>query len=447
LKFTEPQIQTLAPDDASFKAGKGLASKSKWLLSHYNGRVLWGEIKGSGSKPYYTQIDVQDVAFKCSCPSRKFPCKHGIGLMLLWASDPAVTEMETEPSWVQEWMYKRVSKSEKVTETKIHSEEEQEKLDKSKQKRADDRIAGVENGVTELSLVLKDIIRTGILTLPQKDRSFFENLAARMVDAKANGLAAWVRRLGNINYAQENSVWQNEALEILGRLFLLTESFSNLATFNGEWQQSIKNLLGWSQSGKELLADDTTEIIKDTWIILGQETTDLDDIVTQRTWLLGVSTNRTALVLNFGTRFSPLDITAVSGSIIEAGVVFFPGVWKQRAVIKQTKSTLDYLSKLPQFIPSIIALNLHINKILRVFPFATDIPICIENIRLGEDGECFVLADKEGFYFEFSPSFVLEKQLNFLAISAGDFCSIAGIVCDNKILPLGIFQNQKYLLL
>ncbi len=88
MNFSEQQVETLAPDAASLKAGKALSNANQWLVKQINERVLWGEIKGSGSKPYRTQIDLQNIAYKCSCPSFKFPCKHGIGLMLAFAKQP-----------------------------------------------------------------------------------------------------------------------------------------------------------------------------------------------------------------------------------------------------------------------------------------------------------------------------------------------------------------------
>jgi len=74
LNLSEDQILTLAPDESSKKSGKDLANPAKWVSKGVNEQALWGECQGSGSKPYQTQIDIINIAFKCSCPSRKFPC-------------------------------------------------------------------------------------------------------------------------------------------------------------------------------------------------------------------------------------------------------------------------------------------------------------------------------------------------------------------------------------
>ena len=48
--------------------------------------MLWGLCAGSGKNPYQTIVDLSGPAYKCSCPSRKFPCKHALGLLLNWAN-------------------------------------------------------------------------------------------------------------------------------------------------------------------------------------------------------------------------------------------------------------------------------------------------------------------------------------------------------------------------
>jgi uncharacterized Zn finger protein len=83
--LTDEQVVQLAPDASSLKAGRDLSQERKWLNFQSNERVLWGELQGSGKNPYQTQVDLNNTAFKCSCPSRKFPCKHGLGLLFLVA--------------------------------------------------------------------------------------------------------------------------------------------------------------------------------------------------------------------------------------------------------------------------------------------------------------------------------------------------------------------------
>src|SRR4051812_11244850 len=85
---SEQQAAAQAPDAASLKAGNKLAVRGPWSETGHDDRSVWGLCRGSGKTPYSTAVDLSGPAFRCSCPSRKFPCKHALALLLLWARDP-----------------------------------------------------------------------------------------------------------------------------------------------------------------------------------------------------------------------------------------------------------------------------------------------------------------------------------------------------------------------
>ncbi|WP_461030053.1 SWIM zinc finger family protein, partial [Streptomyces sparsus] len=105
VRWTAEQVLALAPDAASRKAGGKLAGPAPWSQAGSAEGAVWGLCKGSGSKPYRTVVDCADAACKCSCPSRKFPCKHALGLLLLWsAGGDAVASGAEPPEWAQSWL-------------------------------------------------------------------------------------------------------------------------------------------------------------------------------------------------------------------------------------------------------------------------------------------------------------------------------------------------------
>src|SRR6187402_730175 len=106
MPLSQEQILQLAPDDASKKAGQQLANNAKWVEKYSHEKALWGDCQGSGSKPYKTIIDLKNLAFKCSCPSRKFPCKHGLALSLLYIRQRAQFQVSDPPSWALAWLEK-----------------------------------------------------------------------------------------------------------------------------------------------------------------------------------------------------------------------------------------------------------------------------------------------------------------------------------------------------
>ncbi len=99
--LSEEVALRVAPDEQVLTDARGLIRKNKFanLGLSTDGTWLLGECQGSAKEPYQVSVDlaVPDAPVgRCNCPSRKFPCKHGVGLMLLYAQD-AGTFLPREP--------------------------------------------------------------------------------------------------------------------------------------------------------------------------------------------------------------------------------------------------------------------------------------------------------------------------------------------------------------
>ncbi|WP_280315703.1 SWIM zinc finger family protein, partial [Nocardia abscessus] len=90
--WTEDQVTALAPDASSLSAARKLVNR--WHESGQHGAALWGRCQGSGATPYQTIVDLSGPAYRCSCPSRKFPCKHALSLLLRWAAGEVAATAE-----------------------------------------------------------------------------------------------------------------------------------------------------------------------------------------------------------------------------------------------------------------------------------------------------------------------------------------------------------------
>lgn len=448
MVFSEQQIESLAPNPAAFNAGKALSAKNKWVTLAQNDRAVWGEIQGSGKNPYQAQIDLGSLAYKCNCPSRQFPCKHNIGLMLLYAKTPIeFTQTQDEPEWVKNWIDKRQAKASKPETPVERTPEDQEKLDKAKEKTQIDRFLSVQEGVAELELWLKDLIRIGILELPNKPHSEFMKVAARMVDSKAPALAGWVKSLGNLNFNNPDK-WQGEALSIISKLFLLIRTFKNYDNLTPIWQTTIKNLVGWNQSPKELIASSEAETVKDKWLVAGQQTeTNDDDITTQRNWLIGCNTNRRALLLYFATRFSSIENPLLPGTVINAELAFFPSALPSRAAIKMQRSVENELDQIPQSLNNWKEAFEFRSEQQRINPWAFDTFVVINDARVAKQNEEWVICDADRNFVPLIADFDLKKIMKWLVISGNRKQKAACVLQNGRVLPLGIFQDNKYIIL
>src|SRR3954447_16458808 len=111
MQLTAEQVLALAPDSGSAAAGRKLAGTKDWRGLGRSEAALWGECQGSAL--YQVRVDLADLTVKCSCPSRKFPCKHGLGLLLLAATNPGALPVGEPPEWLTSWLRQRAATAEK----------------------------------------------------------------------------------------------------------------------------------------------------------------------------------------------------------------------------------------------------------------------------------------------------------------------------------------------
>src|SRR5688572_29704198 len=101
-------IESVAPDQASLAAASKIRRTAWAALGKDETRQLaWGECSGSGSTPYRISVDLNDLAAKCTCPSRKLPCKHSLSLMLIALDQPQALPPAAAPPWTLDWLARR----------------------------------------------------------------------------------------------------------------------------------------------------------------------------------------------------------------------------------------------------------------------------------------------------------------------------------------------------
>ncbi|TGE28556.1 SWIM zinc finger family protein [Hymenobacter metallicola] len=326
MTWTEEQVRALVTDAGTLKRGQELATPAKWSKLGQTPTAVWGECAGSGSKPYQTGIDLLEPAFKCSCPSRVFPCKHGAGLLLLLARQPQLPPPAGPPSWLAEWLSKRQTRQQGQAAKETPPGEAPDPA--ARQKREAQRLERMQRSAEELEIWLLDIIRNGLASLDKQPAAFWEQQAARLVDGQLPGLAAVVRELAGLRYVAAN--WPELLLARLGELYLLLGAFRNLPQLSEAARQEVRQLLGVSIKKEELLAQQPA--VADTWRVLGQISWEEERLTARRTWLWGQTTQRYALVLEFAFGGQPFATALVPEGSYAGSVVYYPGLQPLRAV-------------------------------------------------------------------------------------------------------------------
>ncbi|WKB53448.1 SWIM zinc finger family protein [Eleftheria terrae] len=332
--FSTEAVLALAPDDSSAKAARGLTSPAKWPTLGHNDQAVWGECQGSGSKPYQTQVDLAGPAFRCSCPSRKFPCKHGLALMLMRADDAGRFATGEPPAWVAEWLASRRDKAEKKEQRAAQRADAPETdvaaAREGVLQRQARRWQRIEAGLTELERWMGDLLRQGLAALDAQAGTAWRSVGARLVDAQAPALAAWLEDTAALIGSRPD--WPAPVLARLGRLQLLVDAVRRRDSLPPAVQADLRATLGWPLDRDEVLAGG--ERVGDCWSVLGQVCEERDQrLAERRTWLAGQRSGRRALVLEFAHGGQGFETAWLTGSGVEAELCFYPSAHPLRALL------------------------------------------------------------------------------------------------------------------
>lgn len=324
--LTADQVTAIVPDAASLKAGRGLATARKWQSLGRDEEALWGLATGSGKNPYQTRVSLTDLASKCSCPSRKFPCKHAIALMLIASGDPAELTEKARPEWLTEWLEARAERQEKSAAKKT-AKAAKPVDEKAVAKRREKKAARIDEGVELLRQTLLDLGREGLASKSARDGTTWENLQRRMVDCQAPGLAGALRVVTD-EVLPHPDVETELAFE-MGRLFLLCESYRRRETLGEEMRAQVEAEVGDGPTAGEVKG---LPAVTDDWFVAGRQVFERERLVTSMSWLFGHQSRRWAKVLRFAHVPATIAEPWPAGSTVHVGVHFHPGRGPARAL-------------------------------------------------------------------------------------------------------------------
>ena len=442
MNYSADQIIALAPDPASAKAGRSLATASKWQNVGQSERALWGECQGSGAKPYQTVIDLNEPAFKCSCPSRKFPCKHSLGLFLLIANDPATgSTATTPPDWAAEWLAKRDHQAERKTEAAKKADEPPDEATlarraSQKAKRSLDREAKVVSGLKELDLWLRDLLRHGLASAQTRSMDYWEQMSARMIDAQAPGVARRVRDLSWL--PQSGDGWTEQLLSQVSSLYLLLKAYERIETLPAATQADVRTAIGWTFKEDELPQEN---LVADEWLVLGQRLTGDEALRVRRTWLWGERTSKGALILDFAAAGQQLAMDFLSGTRTEAELIFYPSNYPLRAALKQRASTTRSLTE-PRGYSSSDQLLTTYAGVLALNPWVEAMPAPLHTVVPVRRNEQWFARDVDGRLLSLRSSSTDAWKL--MALSGGHPITIFGEWNGRSLLPISAWAEGRY---
>ncbi len=236
-QITEQQIQAMAPNPAANTNGKKISQKGGFvrLEKSKDDTFYLGECKGSGKSNYITTadfIDAQEPVLRCSCPSRQFPCKHGLALLYEMLAGKAFGDCEIP----EDILKKREKKQAKAA--RAESPEGQDGLEGEKQaakKKTTSKSGGAARikkwkkqleGLALTEKLIRELLEAGLGTMGGTATAAYRDLSKQLGDYYLPGPQRLLNRLilevEAFQKDQEESHYDN-ALDVLERLWTLVK--------------------------------------------------------------------------------------------------------------------------------------------------------------------------------------------------------------------------------
>jgi hypothetical protein len=439
VELTYEKILTLAPDPGTADRAKSVAHAQRWHTLEGNGSAIWGTM-GDPANPYRTQVDFSGPAFKCSCPVRRQPCKHGIGLLLLFSkNNDAFRLVDEPPDWVTVWLKKRGERNISDSKTESPSSEAEAALVEKRRQNRETRLALMAAGLGELEDWLADLFRQGLATLEGQANGFWQDLSARMVDAKLGNLA---RRIRQLPLLMNQAAWHEQVLAELGDMYLLVKAFQQMELLPPPLQDDLLNLSGVNFKKEDILAQPG---LKGNWLVAGQ-TEDIEEanLLARRTWLMGEKSGQTVLLLEFSWGGQGYETTWRMGTVLFGEAVFYPSAYPQRVLLKNFELAEQPFNTTSGF-PDLKAFAENYATALAANPWLSHFPAFLTNMTPVFHRGRFILVDGKNKQLPVITNEDLGWKM--VAISSGKPLNVFGIWNGAAFMPLSAVKDGQFLLL
>lgn len=438
-RWGREQVLALAPDASSTRAAEAVARPSTWDGLGGAGAVVWGACRGSGQRPYQVCAELSEPAFQCTCPSRKFPCKHAIALLLLW-SDGAVPAADAAPGWVEEWLAARRTTAARRADADADADAAGEAAGDGPARKPDPKTAArrerrVDDGVAELDRWLRDQVTHGLTGAERASYRLWDDAARRLVDAQAPALAGQLRSLAAV--PRRGADWPDRLLAEYALLHLLVRAHLRRADLPEPLRETVRARIGFTVPQDEVLRG---ERVRDRWFVAGAVDTERDNLIIRRVWLRGREQGRPALVLAFGAPGRSLDVSLVVGTTIDADLAFYPGAQPLRALVADRHGVPGYE---PPGGTTIEGLLGEYAAALARDPWLDRWPAVLRDVRPARRDQRWHLADSGGAAIPLTTT----DPWRLLAASGARPMTVAGEWTPGGLTPLSAWSDEGRVIL
>ncbi|MGF4042137.1 SWIM zinc finger family protein [Paenarthrobacter nitroguajacolicus] len=421
-RWSEETVMKAAPDSSSLAAARKLAHPGPWSDSGSNDVLVWGRCQGSGKTPYQVSVDIIAPAYRCSCPSRKFPCKHALALLLLWSRGEAAEAGADTADFAKEWADQRADRA----TAKERRQAEQPVDPEAQAKRLAARLALMDAGIDDFSRWLTDLVRTGLAAARNQPYSWWDGVAARLVDSQVPGLAEQVREMASQIHGRTD--WADHLLLHAGRWWALTKAWAARDALTPDEFADVKAAFGWATASADV---QDTESLVGPWLVLGAHRSDDGRLQQQRTWLRAPD-GTTVVILDFAGQGQGLAAPQLAGAQLDVTVARYPGSAPRRALFTGPITPQGVARSLGTGYSIRQALEQESAAVARS-PWRTRHPVMLEGVTVNPQGMGWV-HDPSGDALP-----LVDAPLDsLLALTGGYAADVFGELEDGRLRPLTV---------
>jgi len=237
MQIDEAYADSQAPNADAIKNARGVVLKRKLvgLFRSADGMLLFGDCKGSGKDNYRPSADFADPSkpvYRCTCPSRQFPCKHSLALLYAHAQGAKFVEKDV-PTDISDKRAKIQQRAEK-------KKEEPDKPHKVNTSALKKKIQAQLEGINLLESLVNDLIRAGLGTLNAKSARQVEEQARQLGNAYLPGAQNALHALTGLFYRSEIS--SEDELKVSERERIYSAALDQLNRLHSLCKQGRKYL-------------------------------------------------------------------------------------------------------------------------------------------------------------------------------------------------------------
>jgi len=422
MTLTFERIEALAPDQASLAAARKLLKASSWPTLAAGEGLVWGECQGSGATPYRVAVNEADAGYKCTCPSRKFPCKHALALMWMRADRSARFASGPVPDWVKDWLSRRRGTSAAGSTTEDEAQPKsrpsirlteipeaaadadpkaEQRAAAARERNRLEREAAVLAGLEDLDTWLSDQVQHGMANFVAQTAQVCRTIAQRLVDAKASGLAGRLDALPSRLFTLPGPARPSAAIRELGQIHLISQAYRRASELPELLRVDARQAIGWPVTREALLSDSEALRVSAKWRVFAVLSEAQPDRLRRiETWLWQSDVDgmpQWAVLIDF----VPISTGAVAGGYlvgdqIDAELVFYRSTIPLRAQISTLQRGAEQSSE-PLTLPNegLSASYANYEHALAQLPWLGTIPLTFRSAGVRRNGEQLYIHDDE----------------------------------------------------